>query len=299
MGNGKRVSLSYTGRRNLPASLLQYGATTEKDPVVQNEANMWRNDGKLAEGWYDPQTFEKAIASSNTTVSANSKATSNTRSGRSAAQAGRSRVGELPYASQTEEPDDDDEFGPTLPQSSHDLSITTHSSKRGPSIPKLQDLQHARELAVEDALSSRRQASKDLRADRRAEQAVRKSHLDEIAPTAEPGTRERQLEKRRELAASNSTFASAKTDPTDVELPDADVIGGEDSLSELKRLKEIEERKRTEREIRREEVMRARKEEREERVREMRKKEEKTMEMLREIARTRFGAGGAGEGGGG
>lgn len=259
---------------------------------------MRRNNGKLAEGWYDPQTLEKAVASSNTTVSANSKPTSTARSGRGAAQAGRSRAGELPYPSQDEEPDEnDDEFGPTLPQPSHELSMTTDSSKPGPSIPKLQDLQHARELAAEDALSSRRQTSQDLRADRKAEQAVRKSHLDEIAPSAEPGTRERQLEKRRELAASNRAFASAKTDPTDVELPDADVIGGEDSLSELKRLKAEEERKKSEREIRREEVMRARKEEREERVREMRKKEEKTMEMLRDLARARFGAGGAGEGG--
>jgi hypothetical protein len=263
---------------------------------------MRRNNGKLAEGWYDPQTLEKAIASSNTTVGANSKPTSTTRSGRGTTQAGRSGAGELPYASQNEEPDGDhdDEFGPTLPQPSHERSMTTtDSSKPGPSIPKLQDLQHARELAAEDALSSRRQASKDLRADRKAEQAVRKSHLDEIAPSAEPGTRERQLEKRRELAASNRAFASAKTDPTDVELPDADVIGGEDSLSELKRLKTEEERKRSEREIRREEVMRARKEEREERVREMRKREEKTLEMLRDLARARFGAGGAGEGGGG
>jgi hypothetical protein len=266
---------------------------------IQHEANMRRNDGKLAEGWYDPQTLEKAIASSNTTVSANSKPTSNMRSGRCAAQTGRSGAGEPHYAGQNEEPDDNDnEFGPALPQPSHELSITTNSSNPGPSIPKLQDLQHARELAAEDALSSRREASKDLRADRKAEQAVRKSHLDEIAPPAEPGTRERQLEKRRELAASNRAFASAKTDPTDVELPDSDVIGGEDSLSELKRLKEIEERKRSEREIRKEEVMRARREEREERLREMQEKEEKTMEMLREIARARFGAGGAGEGGG-
>jgi hypothetical protein len=260
---------------------------------------MRRNEGKLAEGWYDPQILEKAIVSSNTTLSANVKPTSNMRSGRSAAQTGRSRAREPPYAGQNEDPDDDNEFGPTLPQPSHELSKMTNSSKPGPSIPKLQDLQHVRELAAEDALSSRRQASKDLQADRKAEKAVRKSHLDEIAPPAEPGTRERQLEKRRELAASNRAFTSAKTDPTDVELPDADVIGGEDSLNELKRLKEIEERKRSEREIRREEVMRARREEREERVREMREKEEKTMEMLREIARARFGAGGTGEGGGG
>src|SRR5436305_2642943 len=103
---------------------------TETDPVFQNEANMRRNNGKLADGWYDPHTLEKAIVSSNKTVSANSKPTSTTRSGRGAAQAGRSRAGELPYASQDEELDDnDDEFGPTLPQPSHGLSMTTDSSK--------------------------------------------------------------------------------------------------------------------------------------------------------------------------
>ena len=254
---------------------------------------MQRNDGKLAEGWYDPQTLEKAIVSNIATASRNSNIISNRRSERGVAQTGRSSpVGHIDTGEDEErDGNDDDEFGPTLPQSSHELSQKTASSKPGPSIPKLQDLQHASESAAEDTLSSRRQASKDLHADRKTERAVRNSHLDEIVPRAEPGTRERQLEKRRELAASNRVFASAKTDPTDVDLPEADVMGGEEGLGELKRLKEMEERKRSEREIRREEVMRARKEEREERVREMREKEEKTMEMLREIARARFGAG--------
>ena len=68
-------------------------------------------------------------------------------------------------------------------------------------------------------------------------------------------------------------------------------------MSELKRLKEIEERKRNEREIIREEVIRAKKEEREGRVRAMKVEEEKMMETLREIARVRFGGGGGGRGG--
>jgi hypothetical protein len=192
---------------------------------------------------------------------------------------------------------DDEEFGPTLPRSAFNHHRAKSSTRSGPSIPNFDDLRHARELAVEDAVASREHALRDHRADRKSEQSIRRSHLDEIAPRAEPGTRERQLEKRRELAASNRAFASTKTDPTDVELPEADVMGDEQSLGELKRLKEMEERKRTEREIRREEVLRAKRAERELRMKVMKEKEEKTMEMLREIARARFGGAGAGAGG--
>ena len=269
--------------------------------VCEHQANIRRNDGKLAEGWYDPQTLEKATASDSTTASGSLKTLSNRRPDINPPQIGRSGTGEHYDRGQDDGlgENEDDDFGPTLPQSNQDLSRTAASSKQGPSIPRLKDLEGARELAKEDALSSSKQTSNYLRAERKSEKAVRNSHLEEIAPRAEPGTRDRQLEKRRELAASNRAFASAKTDPTDVELPEADVMGGEESLVELKRLKETEERKRSEREIRREEVMRAKREEREERLRQMREKEEKTMEMFREIARARFGEGGAGEGGSG
>lgn len=252
---------------------------------------MRRNDGKLAEGWYDPHTLEKAIAGDTARGLGTANTTSTRPSKRNLAQTGRSSVED-----EDQDENEDDEFGPTLPQPNRDMSGATSLNKHGPSIPNLHDLQHAREIAAEDAISSRKQASEDLRADRKSEQAIRKSHLDEIAPRAEPGTRERQLEKRRELATSNRAFASAKTDPADVELPEAELMGGEESLSDLKRLKEMEERKRSEREIRREEVMRAKREEREERLREMREKEEKTMEVFREIARVRFGSGGGVDG---
>ena len=262
---------------------------------------MRRNDGKLAEGWYDPHTLEKAIASHTVTSSGETNIMSRRDRQPNVRQAGRGSNTEATATGQDEEQDDndDDNFGPTLPHSDLDISGAKSSIRAGPSIPKFDDLQHARELAAEDALASRRQVSTDLRADRKSEQAVRMSHLDEVVPRAEPGTRERQLEKRRELATSNRAFASAKTDPTDVELPEADVMGGEGGLSELKRLKETEERKRSEREIRREEVMRAKKEGREVRMREMKQKEEKTMEMLREIARARFGDDGVGPTGAG
>jgi len=276
-----------------------------RDTVYEYEANMRRNGGKLAEGWYDPRTFQRAIASNSAIASPNSKAPSTRRPERNATHIGHGDAGKHTDTGQDEEPDDNDdnddnEFGPALPQLSRGLSRPMFSSRPGPSIPKLQDIQYARELAAEEIISSRKQASSDLRADRKSEKAIRSANLDEIAPRAEAGTRERQLEKRRELAASNRAFASAKTDPTDVELLEADVMGGEDSWGELKRLKEMEERKKSEREIRREEIMWARREEREERLREMREKEDKTMEMLREIARVRFGAGpDAGDSGGG
>lgn len=267
-----------------------------KDLICDYEAYMRRNDGKLAEGWYDPRTLMKAINSNRATLGRNADAAAKRESEGNIKQTTGQGTTEPKYNRQDEEREDmdDDEFGPTLPHSDLNFSKTQSSTRSGPSIPRFDDLQHARELAAEDALASRKQAAKDHLADRKSEQAIRRSHLDDIAPRAEPGTRERQLEKRRELAASNRTFASAKTDPTDVELPESDVMGGEEGPGELKRLKETEERKRTEREIRREEVMRAKKEERELRMREMKEKEEKTMEMLREIARARFGGGGAG-----
>lgn len=118
---------------------------------------------------------------------------------------------------------------------------------------------------------------------------MQKERLDEILPRAEPGSRERQLEKKREKAESNRSFAASKDASGDAELGDADVMGDEDSLGDVKRMQRENERRKNEREIRKEEVLRARRAEREARVAGMREKEERTMEMLREIARARFG----------
>ena len=57
----------------------------------------------------------------------------------------------------------------------------------------------------------------------------------------------------------------------------------------FKKLKKLEERKKNERELRKEEILRARKEERDERVREYQVKEERTMSGLVALARARFG----------
>lgn len=186
--------------------------------------------------------------------------------------------------------DDSDDYGPSLP-SSVVLGSGTNGRRAGPGIPLLDDLQIQKELLDESLLEERRQELEDLRAGRKADRKLQSSRLDELAPRAEPGTRERQLEKKRDTAASNKAFASSKAPGGEVELPDAEVMGGGDSLEELKRMKQANERKKTEREIRREEVLRAKQAEREERVRGMRQKEEKTMAMLQEIAKARFGTG--------
>ena len=62
-----------------------------------------------------------------------------------------------------------------------------------------------------------------------------------------------------------------------------------DSIDGIKARKKEAERRRNEREIQREEILRARKAVREERMAKVRAKEEKTVDMLRELAKQRFG----------
>lgn len=66
-------------------------------------------------------------------------------------------------------------------------------------------------------------------------------------------------------------------------------MGGGDGVDDFKRVKKEEERKKTEREIRREEIARAKAAEREERLGSYRIKEEGTMAFLRGLAKERFG----------
>ena len=100
------------------------------------------------------------------------------------------------------------------------------------------------------------------------------------------------LEKKREKADSNRSFANAKTEAGGQieDVPEADLLGGDDEGVEgFKRQKKELERKKNEREVRREEVLRARMVEREERVKEYQEKEARTMSGLVRLARERFG----------
>jgi len=163
-----------------------------------------------------------------------------------------------------------------------------HARGPGPSIPSTRDLRARDEEAEEDTRAAREQYVEDIRHERRLDRRLQKERLEELVPRAEAGTRERQLEKKREKAESNRIFAGSK-EAADVDLRDADVMGDEDSLAELKRMQRENERKKNEREIRKEESLRARRAEREAKLAGMKEKEERTMAMLKEIAKARFG----------
>ncbi|KAL4991299.1 hypothetical protein BDW68DRAFT_174161 [Aspergillus falconensis] len=239
------------------------------------------NRGELAEGWYDPATLEKARHASAVAPG----------SGDSYKAAGEGRhQGILPSAGdgvdEEQEDEDDDEYGPT-PQ--YDSSRGGRAP--GPAIPTMQDLELRKETAMEEAIANRRDARQQHRAEIRARKSTLRHMEDEVTPRAEPGTHERRMEKRREAAASNRAFAESRRGGSPMEAaPDDELMGsGENDLEAIKSAREREQRKKNEREIRREEILRAKAAEREERVRQYREKEEATIGWLKTLAKQKFG----------
>ena len=222
------------------------------------------NRGELAEGWYDPETKRKA----DTIVPVGHQSVRNRP--RSQLAPGVARI----LDAQDKE---DDEYGPALPDASG-------APRVGPAIPTLQDLQYKRELAQDDDEARRA----DLRHERKLNRKIDKERLEDLAPRADPGSRERQLEKKREITATNRTFAQAK-DSCDVEVGESELMG-EDGIEGYKAKLKAGEKRKNERETRKEEVLRARAAEREEISARARAKEDKTMEMLRGLARERYGS---------
>jgi hypothetical protein len=234
-----------------------------------------RNRGELAEGWYEPKMLEKARsnpAPEEPPKNFNPRAS--------------------PRYGNTDSEEDDD-YGPELPKGNQmNTTPQANAIKHGPSIANMQDLQVKREMESEVTEKARQRSSEAIRHERRADRNLQKERLDEIAPRAPAGTRERQLEKKREAADSNRSFAAAAHDNTEADVKDSDLMGDDGGgIEDLKRMKRVEERKRSEREVRREENQAAKRAETEERVKAMREREEKTMGLLREIARARFGGG--------
>jgi hypothetical protein len=138
-------------------------------------------------------------------------------------------------------------------------------------------------MEAEDGLAAR----DDIRYTRKLDRKAQKAALDELVPRAEAGTRERQLEKKKEANEKMKSFREKS--PGAAEVPDQELMGGSDSIGDFKRVKQEAERKKTERELRKEEILRARMAEREERLGEYRAKEEQTMDMLKALAKQRFG----------
>lgn len=165
-----------------------------------------------------------------------------------------------------------------------DKTRRTTTGRAGPGIPNLQDLDLRREQAEEDKSEQITQ----LRLQRKADRAEQKARLEELVPRAEAGTRERQLEKKREVNEKLKSFRERSPGAAEV-VDDKELMGGGDSVAEYKQAKAAAERRKTERELRREEIERARAAEREEKLREYREREEDTMAVFKEIARQRFG----------
>jgi hypothetical protein len=184
-------------------------------------------------------------------------------------------------AAHSEDDEDDDDFGPAPP------TAAQRRKGHGPTVPRLDDLTYRNETLSEDRARNRSDHAESTRHDRKTERAAQKAALDALAPRADPGTRERQLEKKRDLTSTLHSFREAK-EAGDVEVADTELMG-DDGIDMYKRKKKEEERKKSEREIRREEIERARAAERDERLAEMREKEGKTMEFLKQIAKERFG----------
>ncbi|KAL4969724.1 uncharacterized protein BDV14DRAFT_165123 [Aspergillus stella-maris] len=239
------------------------------------------NRGELAEGWYDPATLEKARS-----ADAPPPAPAPRVSHRDTQEEIKRQI--VPSAGDDDEDgadDDDDEYGP-MP-----LSSRGGDRAPGPAIPNMQDLELRKELAAEDAMADRYDARQQHRAEVRSHKSSLRHMEDEVAPRAEPGTHERRMEKRREAAASNKAFSEARRggSPTDA-APDDELMGsGENDLDAIKNARAQDQRKKNEREIRREEILRARTAEREERVRQYREKEEETIGWLKTLAKQRFG----------
>ncbi|KAL4779172.1 hypothetical protein BJX76DRAFT_98728 [Aspergillus varians] len=246
------------------------------------------NRGELAEGWYDPATLEKARSAA-VAAPTDSYGNADVQRRRDAVPGAVDEDGKEKGEKLGDDyDDDDDEYGP-MPQ--YGFSGQGGGRAPGPAIPTMQDLELRKETAMEDAIADRH----DTRQYHRAEVQSHKSELrhmqDEVAPRAEPGTHERRMEKRREAAASNRAFAESRrgASPTDA-IPDSDLMGsGENDLDAVKSAREREHRKKNEREIRREEILRARTAEREERVKQYRDKEEETIGWLKTLAKERFG----------
>ncbi|CAN8097894.1 unnamed protein product [Discula destructiva] len=250
------------------------------------------NRGELAEGWYDPEMFERIAkeapprpdtARRETSVAMDSRGEDleleaqdavNEEEARRPRRVARSDGEE---EEEEEEDDDDDDYGPPPPPGA------TSFSRKGPGIPSLSDLALQREAAAEDRLNH----VTDLRLARKADRTAQKEALDELVPRAEPGTRERKLEKK---AAVNEKMRSFRDRGDAVqEVDDGELMGGGDGVEDFKKAVASQQRKKTERELRREEEARARFEEREKKLKEWREREEEKMRGLKELAKARFG----------
>ena len=231
---------------------------------VSASADSGRNRGELAEGWYDPATKRRV----NEAAVAENEADDHDPINSSAAQEEQDRqVTTATLRDEGEEEDDD--YGPTPAPS-------------GPAPATFEDLAQRDDLIAEQAAQQR----KDIRVARKANRVEQRERMEDLTPRAEGGTKERALEKKRENSAAAKSYQEGAEAGGPAEVAEKDLMGDSD---EIKVMRVREERKKNERELKREEALHARALEREERMKGLREKEDKTMGMLKQIARERFG----------
>ncbi|KAH7139415.1 hypothetical protein B0J11DRAFT_42747 [Dendryphion nanum] len=228
------------------------------------------NRGELARSWYDPSMLKTAQETIHSPRASSPKRKS------------RSSPERKPYqpSEYLEDPQSDDDFGPAPPD-----NVATRRS--GPTIPGMEDLALRNEEREEDRIRNRSNYVEDIRHQRKADRSAQKERLEELVPRADPGSRARQLEKKQDTTSTLKDFRDAK-EGGDAEVRESDLMG-DDGIEAYKRQKTEGERRKNEREIRKEEILRARAAEREERLSERRTKEAQTMDYLRQIAKDRFG----------
>lgn len=237
---------------------------------------MVSNRGELARGWYE-RVLQIQLHGA-PPVSAPNIALENSINALVSEAAQRAPP---PKRSRRDEPSSDedsseDEFGPRPPGEEE------QRARKGPRAPGFQELELQKELAEEDREAQR----EDLRWERKMDRKRQKEALEDLVPRAEAGTRERMLEKKKEVGEKMRAFREKSAE---VEEVNDEVVfgGGEQTLAQKKAAME---RKKNERELRREQILKARIAEREERVQGMKEKEERTMAMLKSLAASRFGA---------
>lgn len=257
------------------------------------------NRGELAEGWYEPELFARvAREAEDARRNLGTETGIGNTAGRRLAPSvgGTARMRRLDGSANAlvgtradrvedeDEDEDEDDYGPSLPpktQSAGDGGRGT--ARQGPELPTAGDLEMRREIEAE----ARQAGATDLRLARKADRAEQKERLDELAPRADPGTRERRLEKKR---AVNDKMREFRDPDAAAEVGDGELMGGaDDGVEEYKRAVAETRRRKTEWEARREEIHLARMAEREVKLRKYRDREEGTMGMLRELAKRRFG----------
>lgn len=261
-------------------SYLDIQKQIQLDELDEREARgRWKsfvsrwNRGDLARSWYDPSMLQSAQQTVQE-YRAGSRSPQPTRGSPEYDQSASA-------AKQQSDNSDDDDFGPAPP------THLVRASGQGPTIPRFDDLTHRNELRDEDAARNRSDRASDTRYERKAERKTQKERMDELAPRADPGSRERQLEKRHETTNTLQSFRDAK-EGGDVEVGESELMG-DDGIDAYKARKKADERVKNEREIRREEIARARAAEREEALSARRAKEAQTMDFLKQLAQERFG----------